>query len=148
VSAAGTPTSPPPTSPPVSPPASPPPTIGFGVTKLTLVNAATNKDIGTISNGMTIDFSGGKTYSVRADTTGTTKSVVFKVDGATVRVEGARPYAIAGDLSATPGSDVADYLPWSISNGAHVLNVQGFSLANGSGSAGLGVSLTVNIIGA
>ena len=129
------------------PPASPPPVSTFGVTSLTLVNAATDTDIGTITNGMTIDFSGGKTYSIRANTSGTTKSVVFKVDGSVFKVESAKPFSIASDIGAVVGSDDADYLPWSTTNGVHTLNVQGFSMGQGAGLAGSSILRTINVIG-
>lgn len=147
VAAPGSPAVPPTSPPPVSPPASPPPATTFGVTTLTLVDATTDQDVATIVDGMTIDFSGGRTYSIRANTAGVTKSAVFKLDGNVVRVESARPFAIAGDIGAVVGTDTADYQPWVVSNGAHTLDVQGFSLANGGGLAGSSVIRSVIVTG-
>jgi hypothetical protein len=119
----------------------------FGVTGLTLVNAATDADIGPVTNGMTIDFSGGKTYSIRANVAGTTtKSVVFKVDGATFRTENSAPYSIAGDSAKTGGG--TDYAAWGAQNGSRTLVVSGFDATAGGGNAGGSVTVTVNVTGA
>src|SRR3954447_24666898 len=61
-----------PVSPPVVPPSppSPPPPPGTAVgavTGLTLINAATDADIGAFQSGAALDFSTGSTFSVRAN---------------------------------------------------------------------------------
>jgi hypothetical protein len=132
-------------SPPVSPP--PPPASNFGVTGLTLVDAATDQDIGPVTSGMTIDFTGGKQYSVRADVEGATKSAVFKLDGATIRTESSLPFSIAGDQNPVAGTNDADYLPWSVANGAHTLAVTGFDATGGGGNAGEAVTFSINVTG-
>lgn len=119
----------------------------FGVTGLTLVDAATDQDIGPITDGMTIDYTGGKQYSVRADYEGVTKSVVFQLDGTTIRTESSLPFSIAGDQNAVAGTNDADYLPWTVANGAHTLSVTGYSATGGTGTAGEAVTLHITVTG-
>ena len=120
----------------------------FGVSSLTLVNAASNQDVSTLADGATIDFSGGKTFSVRANVSGTaTKSVAFTLDGAVIRTEGSAPYTINGDNNPVAGTNQTDYLPWTVSNGSHVLTVQGFSGTGGTGTPGTLVTVNLTVAG-
>jgi hypothetical protein len=119
----------------------------FGVTSLTLVNAVTNADIKPLTDGTTIDFSGGKKYSVRADVAGATASVTFRLDGAVERTESSAPFTIAGDDNPVAGTNQTDYLPWTTTNGDHVLSAQGFAAANGAGTPGSVVSLNIIVTG-
>src|SRR3954466_8991631 len=121
-----TPVSPPvvPPSPPSPPPPSPPPppgTVVGAVTGLTLINAATDADIGAFQSGAALDFSTGSTFSVRADVGGgTVASVKFLLDGAAIRTESSAPFSVAGDT-------VGDYDPWPVSAGNHTLTVIPYS---------------------
>jgi N-acetylneuraminic acid mutarotase len=99
---------------------------------LTLMNADTNSAIKSLTDGMTVSYSGlGVTnISVRADVSGTIGSVRWTLDGNTsYRIENYAPYLIGGD--ANGGADV---LPWSIAKGTHTITVTAYSAANASGT--------------
>jgi lysophospholipase L1-like esterase len=135
----GTP-SPTPTTPTTPPTPTPAPSVAdIAVTSLTLFNAGTDTVAGTLISGATLDHSGGKTYSIRADVTSAVKSVKFLVDGKQFRVESSLPFAIAGD---NPGPD---YLPWQPTAGAHVITVIPYSGTGATGTMGTVVSVTVNV---
>ncbi|HEX8914749.1 MAG TPA: choice-of-anchor D domain-containing protein [Humisphaera sp.] len=120
------------------------PTPTLGVTGLVLVDAATNLDVGPLTDGAVIDASGGKQYNVRAVTATGTKSVVFAVDGGAVRTESAAPFTIAGDSGIAPN---VDYLPWTLpANGAHTLVATGFGATGGTGTAGSAVTVSFTVV--
>lgn len=107
-----------------------PPAAGnVAVAGLTLINAATDAPIGAFSNGATLDTSGGRTYSVRADVGGGVRSVRFLLDGRQVRVENAAPYAVNGDAGG-------DYPAWNVPAGNHTLTVVPYSGTGATGTAG------------
>jgi hypothetical protein len=111
------------------------------VSGLTLVNAATDKDIAALVDGSVIHFARtGTSLNIRVTTVPTTVgSVVFTLDGKKVATETYAPYAIAGDNNG-------DYNPWTPSLGAHTLTVTPFAGAGGTGLAGkaLTVHFTVS----
>jgi glucose/arabinose dehydrogenase len=119
------------------------PTPTLGVTGLMLIDAATDTDLGLLTNGSVIDVSGGKQYSIRAVTAGTTRSVVFTLNGATIRTESAAPFTIAGDSGMPPATD---YLPWTPpANGTYTLAATGYSERAAAGTVGSSVSLSITI---
>ena len=136
-----TPSPPPP--PPQEPPP-PPPVAQVGVTGLTLVDAATDQDLGPVTSGMTIDVSGGRQYSVRAAATAATESAVFRLNGTAIRTENSLPFSVAGDDPA-PGGGV-DYWPWPVAVGQHTLSVQGYEATAGGGTPGGTVTVSLNVV--
>src|SRR5215208_8420111 len=100
------------------------------VAGLTLINAATDKVIGPLNSGATIDFRvTGNQLSVRAELAQPASgSVVFTLDGVRYRPENFAPYAIKGDTDG-------NYLPWTPSIGSHTLKVVHYSGRDGTGTA-------------
>ncbi|WP_158305489.1 DUF5060 domain-containing protein [Opitutus terrae] len=115
------------------------PASGASVTKLTLINASTEKDLRALTNGSTITFgTDGKALNVRAETSGTVGSVAFILDGKTLRTENVAPYTLAGD-------GTGNYYSWTPSVGSHTLKVVPYSGKDRTGTAGtsLQVGFTV-----
>jgi hypothetical protein len=113
------------------------------VTSFTLVNADTNADIRTLTNGETINLATLPTLNlnIRANTNpATVGSVRFDYNGTTsYRVENTVPYALASD----DGS--GNYSAWTPSVGQHTLSATTFSGSNATGAASgtLTISFTV-----
>ncbi len=102
------------------------------VTSVTLVNADTDKDIMTLTNGAVIDYSkiGTKNINVRANVaSGFAGSVQFKLDGAVVNTESYAPITMFGDAGS-------DYKPGTFAEGSRKLSVTDYSGANAQGTAG------------
>jgi len=117
----------------------------FGVVNLILVNADTNKDIGPLTDGGTIDLGMLPTQnlSVRANTEpSNVGSVIFSLDDYnTFQTENIPPYAIAGDQD-----DGRDYTPWTPDIGQHTLTATPYTEKNGGGVQGAALSVTFNVI--
>jgi hypothetical protein len=113
------------------------------VTSFTLVNADTNADIRTLTNGETINLATLPTLNlnIRANTNpATVGSVRFDYNGtSSYRVENTIPYALASDNGS------GDYSPWTPSVGQHTLSATTFSGINATGAASgtLTISFTV-----
>ena len=120
------------TSPTPTPSPSPTPTLAG----LTLVNAASDQDIGTLADGQSIDLtSTGPSLSVRANPSTGVGSVVFNLDGSYSHTESDQPFSLAGD-------NVGDYTPATLSVGSHTLTVTPYS---GTGATGtIGTATTVH----
>src|SRR5262249_39777316 len=73
-------------------------TTGTAVTSFTLINADTDQDIMTMTEGMTISLSSLPTrnLNIRANVSGIVESVRFNIDG-TIKTENTPPYALYGD---------------------------------------------------
>ncbi|MBO9703746.1 MAG: right-handed parallel beta-helix repeat-containing protein [Sporocytophaga sp.] len=102
------------------------------VTSVTLVNADTDKDIMTLSNGAVIDYSkiGTKNINVRANVaSGFAGSVQFKLDGAVASTESSVPLTLFGDAGT-------DYKPGTFTAGSHKLTVTDYSSASAQGTVG------------
>lgn len=110
------------------------------VAGLTLVNANTEVAIGPFASGATLDRSGGRAYSVRADVSGNVRSVKFLLDGQPVRIESAAPLAVAGDNNG-------DYAVWTVPAGSHTLTVVPYSGTGATGTAGTPVSVSFTVAG-
>jgi hypothetical protein len=105
------------------------------VSSLTLINAATDKAVGPLSPGQTINYAslGTNQINIRANTLpGTVGSVKFNLDGVT-KTENAAPYAYAGD---TPKDGGTNYHAFTPGVGTHKLVVTPYAGPNGSGAAG------------
>ena len=110
------------------------------VVSLTLVNAATDRDIGPLANGDVINLSvTGSHLNIRANTSGSVGSVRFALDGNTnFRTESAAPYALMGDSSG-------DYASWTPALGSHSLTVAPYSASEGSGTVGILLSIDFTV---
>jgi hypothetical protein len=114
------------------------------VTRLVLVNAATDQDLFDLSDGMQINLASLPTtdLNVRAVTSPTTVgSVVFGYNGnSSYIIESVAPYAIGGDISG-------NYSTWPaiITLGSHRILATPWSATGGGGNPGssLGVNVTV-----
>jgi hypothetical protein len=121
-----------------TPTPTPTPVDAPSISGLTLVNAATNDDVGSFTNGMTIDLKDNLT--IRADAGPTVSSVVFKSEGAEeVHTENFRPFTIGGDIGG-------DYHRWQPRVGSHVLFVTPYSENDGNGQAGSSMIVTYTVI--
>ena len=75
-------------------------TSAQSIASFTLVNADTNEDIQTLTNGETLTKPNSN-INVRANTSpDPVGSVVFEVNGSEFRTENVSPYALAGDKTA------------------------------------------------
>jgi hypothetical protein len=115
---------------------------GQAVIGFTLVNADTNADIGSLSDGTTLNLATLPTrnLNVRANTSpATVGSVRFGYDAnSNYTTESVAPYAFEGDSSG-------DYNPWTPTVGSHTITATPYTGASAGGTAGtpLTVSFTV-----
>jgi hypothetical protein len=142
VSALLTTTQPPPTPNP-NPNPNPNPTPTHAVTSLTLFNTDTNQPVpgfNSIPHGSRINRAslGLRNISIRANTSGATGSVAFKVNGTLFRVESIVPYALAGDAAGR-------LLPWSAGPGSYTIQVTPYTGANATGAAGTSLTVTFTL---
>jgi N-acetylneuraminic acid mutarotase len=118
-------------------------TVGT-VAGLTLVNAATDADVGPLATGATVDFAGGATFSVRADVAAGAApvgSVQFLLDGQLIRTESSVPFSVAGDTAG-------DYAPWAVATGSHTLTALPFAGADATGDVGSPLTVTITVANA
>lgn len=110
------------------------------VTQLMLVREGTAGEIGSLTEGMTLNLATLPAFSLRADvcSTAAVKSVRFILNGTIVRTENIAPYAINGD---TP---TGYYKKWNIGAGNHTVTAIPYSGSNASGTAG--IALTRNFM--
>ncbi len=115
----------------------------MAVTGFVLVNADTDRDLGPLADGATINLAALPTrnLNVRAETSPpTVGSVRFGYDGnPNFRTENVAPYALAGDTSG-------NYYPWTPAVGAHALSATPFSGSGATGSAGTSKAITFHVI--
>ena len=100
-----------------------------GTTSFTLVNALSDSDVRTLTNGATI--TNGQDRNIRANSTlDDVSSAYFVLSGPLSRtqVENVEPFALFGD-------EAGDYLPESLPNGAYTLRVTFYTGPNQSGTA-------------
>jgi len=114
------------------------------VTSLTLVNADTDRDVGLLANGTTIDLSKvGSRLNVRANPGSGVGSVRFVLDGGTPReyskVETHAPLAAFGD-------NAGDYAAWTPTVGSHTFTVTPFSGTGATGTAGQPLTVNFNVV--
>src|SRR4051812_47848941 len=114
-----------------TPTASPTPVPQPAIIRLAVVQVRTNATPAVLTDGATLDLSKLGDINLRADTaTGSTASVIFKLDGKLVRVENTAPFAVAGD------DGKGHYNRWTLTNGRHTLTATPCGAANGSGTPG------------
>lgn len=94
----------------------------------TLVNADTDEDIQTLTEGDEIALDKNTDYNIRYNHVGDPASVVFEHNGRIVRTENAVPFALAGDRKG-------DYVPWEAATaGAHKVTATAYRDFNGTGA--------------
>jgi hypothetical protein len=135
-----TPTAVPTPQPSVVPTPSPSPVVVTPtVSSLTLINAATDKDIRTLSSGTTIDLAQGSQLNIRANAdTQVVKSVKFVLDNSTTRVESSVPFSFAGDSGG-------NYTAWTPAVGSHTMVVTPYTGVDNQGTAGTPLTVTFNV---
>ncbi|QMU29330.1 polysaccharide lyase [Adhaeribacter radiodurans] len=119
-------------------------TSGQKLTSFTLINADTDRDIMTISNGATIDLSniGTRNLNVRANTyPATVSSVGFALSGAhsLTTTQTGKPYALFGDSGG-------NYNVWRAVTGSFTLKGTPYTGSNKSGTAGTPLAVTFKIV--
>ena len=139
-----TPPSPPTPNPPTPAPVPAPPTPVVGsIVSFTLVDAASDTDIGLLNDGDTIVLSNtGTQLSVRADSSGSIGSVGFGLDGnANYQTENFAAYALNGNSGSNyfVVSELAEI-------GQHTITATPYSGSGKSGTAGTPVSITVTTV--
>ncbi|MBX9852182.1 MAG: hypothetical protein K2X86_10550, partial [Cytophagaceae bacterium] len=125
-----------------APTPAPVPTVGHAIVSFTLVNADTEKDIMTLTEGSVINFSkiGTNKISVRANTSGSTGSVVFGLDGnAKYHVENGAPYSLKGDSNA-------NYAFWTPTVGSHSVTATPYSASNLGGTKGTPLKINFTVV--
>lgn len=117
-------------------------TTGRAVTSFTLVNAATDLDIGPLNDGDIINLALTGPISVRANVCNdaNVESVKFLVNGSLFKIENLVFYSIAGDNSG-------NYAAWNVAPGTYTINATPYSGDAGSGTAGLSHEVTVTVVG-
>ncbi len=117
-----------------------PPVEGLAISRLVLIDAATQRDIRTLVDGDTIRLGAdGSALNVRAEVNGVAGSVRFAWDGKIVRTENVAPYAFAADDSGT-------YRSWRPTVGAHVLRAAPYSKGNAQGTPGAALELQLTVV--
>jgi len=111
------------------------------VTSFTLVNAATDLDIGPLNNGAVINLNQTPEVNVRANlcTNTGTASVKFNLNGSQFKIEGSAPWALAGDVSG-------NYVKWNVAPGNYTIQAIPYSGPNATGTAGTGLSVSISVI--
>ncbi len=116
------------------------PAPAFSVTRLVLVNAATQKDLRTLTPGALIVLAeDGTALNLRAEVSGTVGCVAFYLDGGIVRNENLAPYALAAD-------DNGVYHKWTPPLGAHVVRAVPCALSNGRGTTGTPLEISLSVV--
>ncbi len=123
---------------PVPAPApAPTPVTPASIISFTLLNADTDKEIGSLTEGYIIDFAatGTRNLAIRANANTSTGSVIFNTNGNGIITENDAPFALAGNNGT-------DYNAWVPALGSHKVTATPYQSANGTGTAG--TALTVN----
>jgi len=111
------------------------------VTSFTLVNAATDLDIGPLLNGAVIDLAVTPQINIRANVCqeSNIESVKFFLNGNAYHTENLLFYTIAGDNNG-------NYLPWNIQPGVYTIRATPYTGNGGTGTAGIYHEITITII--
>ncbi|QMU28767.1 InlB B-repeat-containing protein [Adhaeribacter radiodurans] len=115
---------------------------GQQVVSFTLINAATDQPIRTLSSGSEINLAIVKSLNIRANTNpSSVGSVKLVLSGKQSRstVETGAPYALFGDKSG-------NYNSWTPATGSYTLKGTAYSAANGGGSASATYTITFTVV--
>ncbi|GIV33216.1 MAG: hypothetical protein KatS3mg031_0751 [Chitinophagales bacterium] len=112
------------------------------IVALTLIDANTDLDIVTMTNGMTINLAVTPSISVRANTCNNQNvgSVKFFLNNTLIKTENIPPYAVNGD------SPYGNYLAWNVPLGNHTLTATPYSGPSGSGTVGISKTISFTVI--
>lgn len=118
----------------------PPPAFDGKVTSFSLVNAATNTIVGTLSNNATIDFSqlGTDKISIIANVSGAVESVKFVLNGSDFKTENLPPYSLLGD-------DNGVYGVWQPAEGNYSLEAKPYAKDDAAGDLGQALSISFKV---
>jgi len=112
---------------------------GPTIASFILVDADTDKDILTLTDGMTLDLSKlPRRLNVRATTGGSVGSVQIGIDGKN-HIEKAAPWALFDDNGG-------DFAQGTFADGNHTISAMAFTGLNGTGSAGTLKSIGIKVI--
>ena len=117
-------------------------TLMSAVTGFTLVDAVTDRDIATLTEGATINFAtlSSRRLNVRADTTDGVESVRFGLDAKPrFRTDSSATYALAGNRGG-------NYFGWTPRLGLHTLSATPYSRNRGSGVAGQRLTIRFTVV--
>jgi uncharacterized protein YaiE (UPF0345 family) len=122
----------------------PAPPAGQSVVSFTLINATTDVDLLTITNGAVLNIAalGTNNLNIRANTNpATVGSVSFTLTGAapSSRTETVAPYALFGDNSG-------DYTNWALAVGSYTLTATPHTGSGGSGTAGQPLTISFTVV--
>lgn len=116
--------------------------LAQAVVRLVLINADTNQQIATLTDGMTLMLSALPTrnLNVQAVTNpAVVGSVRFDLSVGTDRTESAAPYALAGDTDG-------NYWAWTPPVGALTITATPFSGVSASGTRGTSATVRLNVV--
>ena len=115
---------------------------GTEITSLVLIDAGTNRPIGQLKDGDTIDLARvGGNLNLRADVKGRVGSVRFALDKkGDFRTESTAPFALAGDTKGNYGT-------WTPSPGKHTIVATPFSQPRAGGEVGTPLSVGFTVVG-
>ncbi len=112
------------------------------ITSFTLINANTNKPIGTLNDRGTINLAdySANSFSVLANVEGVSRSVVFDFNERNrYKVENFAPYSIGGDF-------FGNFTPIQFSLGTNTITATPYKKLFGKGNAGTAITITFNVI--
>jgi hypothetical protein len=116
-----------------------PAAVPLSVDSFTLVDADTDRDVMTLSDGATFDLSKlPRRLNVRANTSVKVGSAQIGIDGRN-HLELAAPYALFYDLSA-------DYAAGTFADGNHTITAKAYTGSNGTGIAGAANTIHIHVI--
>ncbi len=111
----------------------------MAVTKLVLINASEQEALRSLASGSVVDLSNdGSSLNVRADASGSVKSVVFYLNGKKLNAESVAPYAMAMD-------DNGVYRGWKPAPGSYTLKAVPHSGSGGTGAVGTPLEVSFKV---
>ena len=118
----------------------PPPAEAMAVTKLTLVSAATQANVRTLTNGAVVDLAAdGSLLNIVAEVNGKVGSVAFAFAGQSTKVENIAPYVMFGDDSGV-------YRKWTPTPGTYTLRATPYSGSDRKGAVGVPLEVTFTVV--
>jgi len=129
-----------PTSTPIPPTSTPQPVVNMSVTGFALINADSDQQIMTLSDGQQINLSTLPTrnLNVQVMVNGSVESVRVSYDS-TSRVENGAPYSVLGDMNG-------NYTAWIPQTRAYTMIAIPYAQNDASGQAGAQQSITVTFV--
>jgi len=118
-----------------------PQSANLTVARIILINADTDREIGPLTNGMTIDMAAMPTRNLNARAVAGSSAVdSIRVDvNGDVHFQNEEPYAIFHDLHG-------DYHPWTPQPGTYTITLTPYSDDNGNGAAGTPLTVRITVV--